>query len=141
VMRVLLSLAAAIRLQRAAGRAGTRVGERIVDRTCDRTCDRTSGDQLDRLTASVPHAGRACTREPSEHRAAGQRSSTLQAAKGLLLMVMSARPSGVPVGSPRSDDLTWPRAEHRAHKACARALDCCLAAAESAGERSAPVDE
>ena len=57
VMRVLLSLAAAIRLQRAAGRAGTRVGERIVDRTCDRT----SGDQLERLTASVPHAGRAWT--------------------------------------------------------------------------------
>ena len=72
--------ALAIRLQRAAGRAGTRVGERIVDRT--------SGDQLERLTASVPHAGRACTREPSERRVAGQRGSTLQAAEGLLLRVM-----------------------------------------------------
>ena len=45
-------------------------------------------DQLGRLTASVPHAGRACTREPSERRVAGQRGSTLQAAEGLLLRVM-----------------------------------------------------
>ena len=140
-MRVLLSLAAAIRLQRAAGRAGTRVGERIVDRTCDRTCDRTSGDQIERLTASVPHAGRACMREPSEHRAAGHRGSTLQAAEALLLTVMSGRPSGVHVGSQRSEELTRPRAERRAHRTCARALDCCLAAAEPAGERSAPVDK
>ena len=61
------------RYDHAAGRAGTRVGERIVDRTCDRTSD----DQLDRLTASVPHAGRACMREPSERSAAGQRGSML----------------------------------------------------------------
>ena len=67
---------------------GTAAGERIVDHD---TCDRTAGRSARVTHGEVPHADRACTREPSERVVAGQRGSMLQAAEGLLLRIKSGR--------------------------------------------------
>ena len=115
-----------------------RVGECIVDRTCDRTAARSArpahGKRAARGSSVHARAERAQGGWPARQHAASSRGLAFESHE----VTRHAFPWARRV--PRSSPGLGPSTEHTRH-ARARALDCCLAAAEPAGEPIAPVDE